>query len=71
MLLLTVCGDLLVAVGVVIAFFLFVRDMSEMRKLQVQGLDKSQRPTKALLPEHLRKQIAVLEPQGPMFFGIA
>jgi len=71
--LLTVWEDLLVAVGVglAIAFFLFVRDMSEMGKPQVQGLDESQRPTKALLPDHLRKQIAVLEPQGPMFFGIA
>jgi SulP family sulfate permease len=71
--LLTVWEDLLVAVGVglAIAFFLFVRDMSEMGKPEVQGLDDSKQPTKTLLPDHLRKQIAVLEPQGPMFFGIA
>ena len=70
---LTVWEDLLIAVGVglAIAFFLFVRDMSELWKPQVQGLDDSQKPTKKLLPDHLRKQIAVLEPNGPMFFGIA
>ena len=70
---LTVWEDLLIAVGVglAIAFFLFVRDMSELWKPQVQGLDDSQKPTKKLLPDHLRKQIAVLEPHGPMFFGIA
>jgi len=70
---LTVWEDLLIAVGVglAIAFFLFVRDMSEMGKPEVQGLEDSGRSTKALLPDHLRKQIAVLEPQGPMFFGIA
>jgi len=71
--LLTVWEDLLVAVGVglAIAFFLFVRDMSELWKPQVQSLESTQRPSKELVPEHLRKHIAVLEPQGPMFFGIA
>ena len=71
--LLTVWEDLLVAVGVglALAFFLFVRDMSEMGAPQVKGLDDSSRPDKDLVPEHLKKQIAVLEPQGPMFFGIA
>lgn len=71
--LLTVWEDLLIAVGVglALAFFLFVRDMSEMGALQVQGLEDSKRPSKTLVPEHLRKQIAVLEPRGPMFFGIA
>ncbi len=70
---LTVWEDLLVAVGVglAIAFFLFVRDMSEMWKPEVKGLEESQKPTKELVPEHLKKQIAVLEPEGPMFFGIA
>ena len=70
---LTVWEDLLVAVGVglALAFFLFVKDMSEMGAPQVQGLEDSPRPDKDLVPKHLTKQIAVLEPQGPMFFGIA
>ncbi len=70
---LTVWEDLLIAVGVglAIAFFLFVRDMSEMGAPQVQGLDDSHGSSKELVPEHLKKQIAVLEPRGPMFFGIA
>ena len=68
--LLTVWEDLLIAVGVglAIAFFLFVRDMSEMWAPKVVGLDES---TKELLPKHLKDQIAFLEPEGPMFFGIA
>ena len=71
--LLTVWEDLLIAVGVglAIAFFLFVRDMSEMWAPKVVGLEESQKETKALVPEHLKSQIAVLEPEGPMFFGIA
>jgi SulP family sulfate permease len=68
--LLTVWEDLLIAVGVglAIAFFLFVRDMSEMWAPKVVDLDEA---TKELLPKHLKDQIAVLEPEGPMFFGIA
>jgi len=71
--LLTVWEDLLVAVGVglAIAFFLFVRDMSEMWKPEVMGLEESQKPGHERVPKHLRKLIAVLEPRGPMFFGIA
>jgi len=71
--LLTVWEDLLVAVGVglAIAFFLFVRDMSEMWKPQVMGLEESQKPGHERVPKHLRKLVAVLEPNGPMFFGIA
>ncbi len=71
--LLTVWEDLLVAVGVglAIAFFLFVRDMSEMWKPKVMGLEESRKSGHERVPKHLRKQIAVLEPQGPMFFGIA
>jgi SulP family sulfate permease len=68
--LLTVWEDLLIAVGVglAIAFFLFVRDMSEMWAPKVVDLDEA---TKELLPKHLKDQIAFLEPEGPMFFGIA
>lgn len=71
--LLTVWEDLLVAVGVglAIAFFLFVRDMSEMYKPKVMGLEESRKSGHDRVPKHLRKQIAILEPQGPMFFGIA
>lgn len=70
---LTVWEDLLVAVGVglAIAFFLFVRDMSEMWKPELKGLVESEKPTKEFVPEHLKKQIAIIEPEGPMFFGIA
>jgi SulP family sulfate permease len=70
--LLTVWEDLLVAVGVglAIAFFLFVRDMSEMWAPQVMSLGDTQKPQE-LVPQHLRKHIAVLEPVGPLFFGIA
>ncbi len=70
---LTVWEDLLVAVGVglAIAFFLFVRDMSELWKPELKGLEESQKPTKELVPQHLKKQIAIIEPEGPMFFGIA
>ena len=70
---LTVWEDLLiaVAVGLAIAFFLFVRDMSEIWKPKILGLDEFAKPTKELVPKHLKNQIAVLEPEGPMFFGIA
>jgi sulfate permease, SulP family len=70
---LTVWEDLLiaVAVGLAIAFFLFVRDMSEIWKPKIVGLDEFAKPTKELVPKHLKNQIAVLEPEGPMFFGIA
>lgn len=70
---LTVWEDLLVAVGVglAIAFFLFVRDMSEMYKPKIVSLEESKKKTQELLPEHLKKQIAVIEPNGPLFFGVA
>jgi SulP family sulfate permease len=45
--------------------------MSEMWKPEVMGLEESQKPGHERVPKHLRKLIAVLEPQGPMFFGIA
>lgn len=70
---LTVWEDLLVAVGVglAIAFFLFVRDMSELWAPEVLSLGESERDPKSRVPGHLRKQIGVLAPQGPLFFGIA
>jgi len=70
---LTVWEDLLVAVGVglAIAFFLFVHDMSELWKPKLKGLAESQSTAKESIPHHLKKQIAIIEPEGPMFFGIA
>jgi len=70
---LTVWEDLLVAVavGLVISFFLFVRDMSQMWEPEVIGVEESAKITKGLLPKHLEKKIALLEPEGPMFFGVA
>jgi SulP family sulfate permease len=70
---LTVWEDLLVAVGVglAIAFFLFVRDMSEMWKPKVVSLEETGNNGKEIVPSHLKNKIAVMEPEGPMFFGIA
>ncbi len=70
---LTVWVDLLVAVGIglAIAFFLFVKQMSEMGAPEVVGLDQSGQRETAKVPAHLRKRISVLEPDGPLFFGIA
>lgn len=45
--------------------------MSEMWKPEVIGLEVTDRPSKERVPPHLRKQIAVLEPEGPLFFGVA
>lgn len=71
--LLTVWVDLLVAVGVglAIAFFLFVKEMSEMWSPEVVGLAQSNRQVPERVPAHLRERICVLEPEGPLFFGIA
>lgn len=68
---LTVWEDLLVAVGVglAIAFFLFVRDMSELWAPEVQSLGESERDPKARMPGHLRKLIGVLAPQ-PSFLAL-
>ncbi len=70
---LTVWEDLLVAVGVglAIAFFLFVHDMSELWKPSLKGFAGSESDAKESIPDHLKKQIAIIEPEGPMFFGIA
>jgi len=64
---------LLVAVGIglAIAFFLFVKEMSEMWSPEVVGLDDSNRKLPEKIPAHLRKRIAFLQPEGPLFFGIA
>ena len=38
---------------------------------EVVGLDASQRQVSETIPAHLRKRIAFLQPEGPLFFGIA
>ena len=45
--------------------------MSEMWKPEVMGLEESKKSGRERVPKHLRKLVAVLEPNGPMFFGIA
>jgi SulP family sulfate permease len=70
---LTVWVDLLVAVGIglSIAFFLFVKQMSEMWSPEVIGLEQSQQESPDDMPPHLKKRISILQPEGPLFFGIA
>lgn len=45
--------------------------MIEMWKPQVMGLEESQKHGYERAPKHFRKLVAVLGPNGPMFFGIA
>ncbi len=70
---LTVWVDLLVAVGIglAMAFFLFVKQMSEMGAPELVGLEHSDQRQGDTLPAHLRERICVLQPEGPLFFGIA
>lgn len=70
---LTVWVDLLVAVGIglAMAFFLFVKQMSEMGAPELVGLEHSDQQGADKLPAHLRERICVLQPEGPLFFGIA
>ena len=50
--------------GNAFVLFVFVRDMSEMWKPKVIGLVESQKSGHDRVPEHVRKHIAVLEPNG-------
>jgi SulP family sulfate permease len=70
---LTVWVDLLVAVGIglSIAFFVFVKQMSEMWSPEVIGLEESQQEISEKMPPHLKQRISILQPEGPLFFGIA
>lgn len=64
----TVVEDLLIAmiVGVVLAFFRFVQQMSKVYKHEVVYLEKMH---KDLIADEIKKHIKVLRPQGPLFFG--
>ncbi len=70
---LTVWIDLLVAVGVglAIGFFFFIKDMSELWSPEVIGLEESHHQLTEKVPTHLKQRISLLQPEGPMFFGIA
>jgi|GEM_PF-24787 len=67
-LIVTIVEDLLVAmvVGVVLAFFRFVQEMSRIYKHQVVYLDNVE---SNLISDQLKNRIKVLKPQGPLFFG--
>ncbi|MDX1411083.1 MAG: SulP family inorganic anion transporter [Nitrospirales bacterium] len=70
---LTVWVDLLVAVGIglAMAFFLFVKQMSEISNTEVVGLNQTQQGSIENIPVHLKQRISILQPEGPLFFGIA
>ncbi|MCI5065189.1 SulP family inorganic anion transporter [bacterium] len=64
----TVVQDLLSAmgVGIVLAFFRFVQEVSRVYTHEVVYLDDVE---SYLLADELEKKIKVLKPQGPLFFG--
>jgi SulP family sulfate permease len=67
--------DLLVAVGIglSIAFFRFVKEMSELGEPQIVSLQdpKDPYPGSHTLEPGLRSRIGVVQPEGPLFFGVA
>lgn len=67
-LIVTIAEDLLIAMGVglVLAFFRFVQEMSKIYKHQVVYLDSVERN---LIADEVKNKIKVLKPQGPLFFG--
>ncbi len=71
----TVSIDLLVAMGIglAIAFFRFVQEMSDLYKNDVISLTeiKDTWPGEELIPPTLRERILILRPEGPLFFGTA
>lgn len=73
--LVTMSIDLLVAVsiGLAIAFFRFVKQMSELSAPRIISLEdpKDPFPGKDLIENSLRDKIGVIQPEGPLFFGIA
>jgi SulP family sulfate permease len=64
----TIVEDLLVAmvVGVVLAFFRFVQEVSRVYKHEVIYLDNMENK---LISDQVKSKIKVLKPQGPLFFG--
>lgn len=73
--LVTMSIDLLVAVGVglSIAFFRFVKEMSEIGSPTVVNLRDPNEPLQGRdsLDASLRDRIGVVQPEGPLFFGVA
>lgn len=71
----TVSIDLLVAMGIglAIAFFRFVKEMSDLYKNEVVNLTdiKDTWPGEELIPQNLKERILILRPEGPLFFGTA
>ncbi len=71
----TVSIDLLVAMGIglAIAFFRFVQEMSDLYKNDVVSLTdiKDTWPGEDLIPPALKERILILRPEGPLFFGTA
>ncbi|MGK0179086.1 MAG: SulP family sulfate permease, partial [Nitrospinales bacterium] len=68
-LIITIVEDLLVAmaVGIVLAFFRFILEISRIYKTNLNYLEND--VTKDLLDEDLKQQVKILRPRGPMFFG--
>lgn len=73
--LVTMSVDLLVAVsiGLAIAFFRFVKQMSELSAPRVISLEdpKEPLPGRELVQSAFRDRIGIVQPEGPIFFGIA
>lgn len=74
-LLVTVTIDLLVAMGIglAIAFFRFVQEMSDLYKNDIVTLNdiKDEWPGEELIPASIKDRILILRPEGPLFFGTA
>ncbi|UZR93724.1 SulP family inorganic anion transporter [Chondrinema litorale] len=68
-LLITIWQDLLVAmgVGVALAFFRFVQEISTAYKHQISYLDKKEKTHYNL--DETQEKVKLLKPQGPLFFG--
>lgn len=73
--LVTVWIDLLVAMGIglAIAFFRFVQEMSDLYKNEIVSLVdiKETWPGEDMIPASIKERILILRPEGPLFFGSA
>jgi sulfate permease, SulP family len=68
-LIVTIVEDLLIAmvVGVILAFFRFVQEISRVYQHQITYLEDFSEDN--LINENLKRKVKILRPQGPMFFG--
>ncbi len=68
-LIVTVVEDLLVAmaVGIVLAFFRFILEISRTYKAHLTYLDDSD--VEGILSDELKNKVKILQPHGPLFFG--